>query len=89
MTGAQLGFGFDQILEEQRTAHIPSTIDEAVPFFRRLIAKHHAAMMAGDVDAVMAIRKEADDHRRRRHCGACPYRIDADFLRRHFTWLGR
>ena len=26
----QLGFGFDEMAEEQRTAHIPSTMDEAI-----------------------------------------------------------
>ena len=61
MTGGQLGFCFDQMAEEVRTAHVPSTIDTAIPYFRGLIDKHHAAMLAGDVDAVMAVRKEAED----------------------------
>ena len=57
----QLGFGFDEMAEEQRTAHIPSTMDEAIPFYRKLIERHHAAMIAGDVDKTMAIREEAQD----------------------------
>ena len=57
----QLGFGFDQMLEEQRTAHLPSTIEEAVPVHRALIDRHHQAMMAGDKEATMAIRNEARD----------------------------
>jgi hypothetical protein len=57
----QLGFGFDEIAEEQHTAHIPSTIDEAIPYYRKLIERHHAAMIAGDVSAAMKIREEAHD----------------------------
>lgn len=57
----QLGFGFDEMLEAERTAHVPSSMEEAVPYYRTLIEKHHAAMMAGDKDAAMAVRAEADD----------------------------
>jgi hypothetical protein len=57
----QLGFGFDEMLEAERTAHIPSTMDEAIPCYRRLIEKHNAAMMAGDKDAAMTVRAEVDD----------------------------
>jgi hypothetical protein len=57
----QLGFGFDEMAEEARTAHIPATMEAAIPFYRELIEKHHAAMMAGDVAAAMAVRKEAED----------------------------
>jgi hypothetical protein len=59
--GQQLGFGFEQMEEEKRTAHIPSIIEEAIPFYKQLIEKHHAAMLAADVSAVQAIRKEAQD----------------------------
>jgi hypothetical protein len=59
--GEQLGFGFDEMLGEQETAHLPSTRDEAVPFYRKLIERHHAAMLAGDVEKTMAIRGEAQD----------------------------
>src|ERR1022692_2473091 len=57
----QLGFGFDEIAEEQRTAHLPATMEEAIPFYRKLIERHHAAMLAGDVPAAMKIREEAHD----------------------------
>jgi hypothetical protein len=61
MTQHQLGFGFDAMLEEQRTAHIPSTMEEAIPYYCGLIEKHHAAMLAGDVEAALKIREEAHD----------------------------
>lgn len=57
----QMGFGFEQMAEEQRTAHLPSTMEEAIPFYRKLIERHHEAMMAGDVGKSMAIREEARD----------------------------
>jgi hypothetical protein len=57
----QLGFGFDEMAEEQRTAHLPSTMEGAIPFYRSLIERHHAAMLAGDVAAAMKIREEAHD----------------------------
>jgi hypothetical protein len=57
----QLGFGFDQMAEEQRTAYLPSTMDGAIPFYRKLIERHHEAMLAGDVEKTMAIREEAHD----------------------------
>jgi hypothetical protein len=47
----QFGFGFDQMFEEQRTAHLPSTLDEAIPVYRDLIDKHNAAMLVGDEKA--------------------------------------
>jgi hypothetical protein len=62
MTGSeQLGFGFDEMLREQETAHLPSTMEEAIPFYRTLIERHHAAMLAGDVEKTMAIREEAQE----------------------------
>lgn len=57
----QLGFGFEEMLEAERTAHIPSTMDEAIPYYRKLIERHNNAMMAGDKDAAMAVRREADE----------------------------
>lgn len=44
---------------ERETAHLPGTMDAALPFFRDLLARHHAAMMAADVETVMALREEA------------------------------
>ena len=57
----QLGFGFDEMLEEQRTAYLPSTMDEAIPFYRKLIERHHEAMLTGDIQAAMILREEAHD----------------------------
>ena len=62
--------GFDDLLQvaaqdnaarrlDQQTAHLPGSMDEAIPFFRDLIAKHHAAMLAADVTEVMRLREEA------------------------------
>jgi hypothetical protein len=64
----QLGFdallaAFDETNVEQafarETAHLPSTIDEAMPFMRGLIERHHAAMLVDDFDEVMDLREEA------------------------------
>jgi len=68
LSPAQLGF--DDLLAETDKAneeaafekqygHLPRTIEEALPFFRELIAKHHAAMFAADVQASMKLRHEA------------------------------
>lgn len=62
--------GFDALLAEADTTnrqpafekacgHLPATMDEAIPYYRDLIDRHHAAMLAGDLDAVMALRGEA------------------------------
>jgi len=57
----QLGFGFDAMLKEQETAHLPGAMEEAIPFYRNLIERHHAAMLAGDVSAAMKLREEAHE----------------------------
>lgn len=62
--------GFDDLLQaaahdnaaralDRKTAHLPGGMHEAIPFFRGLIVKHHAAMLAADVAAVMRLREEA------------------------------
>lgn len=64
--------GFDTLLastdainrertEEAAHAHLPATMEEAVPFYWRLIEAHHAAMLAGDIDEVCRLRGEAHD----------------------------
>lgn len=64
--------GFDDLLSQAdvdnkaRTdrkayGHLPGTMEEALPFFRKLIDQHHAAMLAGDSGAVMRLREEADN----------------------------
>ena len=57
----QFGFEFDQMYEEQRTARLPSTLEEAIPVYRGLIDRHHAAMMVGDEATVLKLRNEARD----------------------------
>jgi hypothetical protein len=65
----QLGFG-DLLADadtannhrqmEREAAHLPGTFEEAVPFFRAMIDRHHAAMLAGDAATAMQLREEAD-----------------------------
>ena len=66
---AQLGF--NSLLDEaehannartlaKELAHLPGNMEEALPFFRALIERHHAAMLAGDEQEAMALREEAD-----------------------------
>ena len=66
---AQLGF--NSLLDEAETAnttrtlakelaHLPGCMDEALPFFRALVDRHHAAMLAGEECEAMALREEAD-----------------------------
>jgi hypothetical protein len=66
---AQLGF--NSLLEEAETANttrtlakelalLPGCMDEALPFFRALLERHHAAMLAGEEREAMALREEAD-----------------------------
>jgi len=72
MTSDQAQLGFDSLLsasdadnekrrQEKECAHLPGTMDEALPFYRVLIERHHAAMLVGDGDAVQRIRDEAHD----------------------------
>ncbi|MEM8625663.1 MAG: hypothetical protein AAGG47_19395 [Pseudomonadota bacterium] len=67
-TAAQLGF--DALLTDadtenrnrvfaRETAHLPATLDEAVPCFRGLIEKNHAAMLAADEDETRRLHDEA------------------------------
>lgn len=76
MSGASHQLGFEALLHasdaenrareiERETAHLPSTMEEAIPLFRILLRSHHAAMLAGDVDETMRLRKEADRLARR------------------------
>lgn len=45
--------------QERACAHLPGTMDNAVPFLRSLIDRHHAAMLAGDAVTVERLREEA------------------------------
>jgi hypothetical protein len=66
---AQLGF--NSLLDEaeeantmralaKELAHLPGTMKEALPFYRALIERHHAAMLAGSEREAMELREEAD-----------------------------
>jgi len=48
-------------IEEAAHAHLPGTMEEAVPYYWRLIKAHHAAMLAGDIGEVSRLRGEAHD----------------------------
>lgn len=62
--------GFDALLADaardnetreaaRASTHLPGRFEEAVPFYRGLIEKHHAAMFAGDIARVMQLRDDA------------------------------
>ena len=42
------------------TAHLPGTMEDALPFFRSLVERHHSAMLAADVKQVFERREEAN-----------------------------
>lgn len=44
---------------DKATAHLPGTMEEALPFYRRMIERHHAAMLAAETGEAMSIREEA------------------------------
>ena len=44
---------------EKATGHLPSTMKTAIPFFRALLERHHAATLAADVEEVRRLREEA------------------------------
>lgn len=62
--------GFDALLQDaaadnqtcifdRETAHLPENWAEAISYHRTQIAEHHAAMLANDFEAAIAIRKDA------------------------------
>jgi hypothetical protein len=38
---------------EREFGHLPTSVEEAVPYLRSLIERHHAAMMAGNIDLAL------------------------------------
>lgn len=44
---------------DRETAHLPGTLAEALPCYRGMIERHHAAMLAADIETAMAIREDA------------------------------
>jgi len=62
--------GFDALLNkadddnrsrafERETGHLPDSYDEAIPFYRSLIERNHAAMLTANVDKTMRLHEEA------------------------------
>ena len=52
---------FEEAAFEARMTHLPSTLEEAIPFYRKLIEKYHAAMMKADREQVQQLDEEAYD----------------------------
>jgi hypothetical protein len=46
---------------DKATGHLPGTMQDALPFYRGMIDRHHAAMLAADIEEAMSIREEAHD----------------------------
>ena len=44
---------------DKEYGQLPATMDEAMPFYRELIQRHHEAMLAGDAAKVRSLREEA------------------------------
>ena len=61
--GEQLSFLdiFAAAAEETATAHLPSTIEAALPFYRKMLDRYHAAMLTGN--AVEAARIGEEVHK--------------------------
>lgn len=55
---------------ERETGHLPSTMEDALPYCRALIERHHAAMLAADENEAMRLKKEAHALARRLNGGA-------------------
>lgn len=49
----------DQRKQELATAHLPESMERALPYLRALIDRHHAAMLAADIPMVTSLREEA------------------------------
>ena len=56
---------------DRETAHLPGTMAEALPFYRRMIDRHHAAMLAADIDEAMRIREDVHRLAAKLNGGTC------------------
>jgi hypothetical protein len=56
----QMRFGFEAMVEERETAHLPSEMEAGIAAYRAMLEQHNQAMLDGDEKKVMAIRKEAN-----------------------------
>lgn len=63
---------------DKATAHLPGAMHEALPFYRRMIERHHAAMLAASIDEAMSIREEAHRLAEKLNGGACGIIASAD-----------
>jgi hypothetical protein len=45
--------------QDRKMAHLPGTMAEAFPYYRSLMERHHAAMLAADIQQALALREEA------------------------------
>jgi hypothetical protein len=76
----QLGFG-DLLTDadeantqrkiDRATAHLPGTMAEALPFYRGMIDRHHAAMLAAGIEEAMRIREDAHRLAAKLNGGTC------------------
>lgn len=48
---------------ERETAHLPGTMEEAIPYCRLLIRQHHAAVLAADAGKVDAAPARGEEPR--------------------------
>jgi hypothetical protein len=56
---------------DRETAHLPGTMAEALPFYRAMIDRHHAAMLAADIEEAMRIREDAHRLAAKLNGGTC------------------
>ena len=59
----QLGFGFEEIQEQQETAHLPSAMSDGIARYRAILEQNHQAMLAGDEKTAMASARRQTDSR--------------------------
>lgn len=70
MTNHDDQLGFDALLAsadgsnakrrfDRKTAHLPASMRDALPFFRELLEQYHAAVLDADADTAIALREEA------------------------------
>ena len=76
----QLGFG-DLLADadeantqrkfDRATADLPGSMADALPFYRGMIDRHHAAILAADIEEAMRIREDAHGLAAKLNGGTC------------------
>jgi hypothetical protein len=56
---------------DRATNHLPGSMTEALPFYRAMIDRHHAAMLAADIEEAMRIREDAHGLAAKLNGGTC------------------